>query len=161
MFIQETQLFQGVSQKTMADISEIMVQESSDRGSLIFSDGDHADSFYVLLRGQVRLAIGDVSGIEYMLNKSGEAFGWSSLVDRDTYTARAECMTPVMFIRIEKDKLSRILERNPEDGLLVYKRLAAAVGERLVSAYNTVLSNQEQERTVSYGSGQVSVVAEM
>ena len=161
MFIEEAQLFQGLSQKTMAEISEIMVQESSDRGSLIFSDGDHADSFYVLLRGQVRLAIGDASEIEYILNKSGEAFGWSSLVDRDTFTARAECMTPVMFIRIDKEKLTRILEKNPEDGMLVYKRLAAAVGERLVNAYRAVLSGQEFERSISYGSGQVSVSAEM
>ena len=102
MFIQEAELFQGVSQATMAEISEIMVEESSDRGSLIFSEGDHADSFYVLLRGQVRLATGRISGIEYLLNRSGEAFGWSSLVDRPTYTARAECITPTTYIRIDK-----------------------------------------------------------
>jgi hypothetical protein len=45
--------------------------------------------------------------------------------------------------------------------MLVYKRLAAAVGERLVNAYRTVLSGQELERSISYGSGQVSAPAEM
>ena len=161
MFVQEAELFRGLSQETMAQLSEIMVEESSDRGSLIFSEGDHADSFYVLLRGQIRLATGDAAEIEYVLNKSGEAFGWSSLVDRNTYTARAECVTPVTFIRIEKDKLSRILEMNPQDGILVYKRLAGAIGERLVNAYRALLSGQELDRSVSFGTGQVSVAAEM
>ena len=40
MFVDEAQLFQGVSQETMAQVSKIMVEESSDRGSLIFSEGD-------------------------------------------------------------------------------------------------------------------------
>ena len=43
--------------------------------------------------------------------------------------------------------LTRILEENPHDGMLVYKRLAAAVGERLVNAYKAVLSGQEQEQS--------------
>lgn len=161
MFIQEAELFQGVSQDTMAELSKIMVEESAHRGSLIFSEGDNADSFYVLIRGQVRLSVGEESEIEYMLNRSGEAFGWSSLVDRDTFTARAECVTPATYIRIEKDKLTRILEKNPLDGMLVYKRLAAAVGERLVNAYRALLSSQAPDRSVSYGSGQVTEAAEM
>ena len=161
MFIQEAELFQGVSQGTMAEIAKNMIEESSDRGSLIFSEGDPADSFYVLLGGQIRLAVGEVSGIEYILNRSGEAFGWSSLVDRDRYTAHAECMTPATYIRIESETFGHILDRNPQDGMLVYKRLAAAVGERLVNAYQALLSGQEHERSVSHGTGQVSVAADL
>lgn len=161
MFIQEAELFQGVSQNTMAALSKIMVEESSHRGSLIFSEGDKADSFYVLMRGQVRLSTGDESEIEYTLNRSGEAFGWSSLVDRDTFTARAECMTPATYIRIDNRELARILEKNPQDGMLIYKRLAAAIGERLVNAYSALLSCHSPDRSVSYGTGQVSIVAEL
>jgi CRP-like cAMP-binding protein len=161
MFVDEAQLFQGVSQETMAQISKIMVEESSDRGSLIFSEGDRADSFYVLLRGKVQLGIGDVSEMGHILTRSGEAFGWSSLVDRTTYTAHAECVTPATYIRMDTTTLTRILEENPHDGMLVYKRLAAAVGERLVNAYKAVLSGQEQEQSVSFGSRQVSQAAEM
>ena len=50
MIIQEAELFEGVSQETMSEIAKIMVEESYDKGTVLFAKGDPADHFYVPLK---------------------------------------------------------------------------------------------------------------
>ncbi|MCA1960495.1 MAG: cyclic nucleotide-binding domain-containing protein [Desulfomonile sp.] len=156
MFFQEADLFKGLSQETMTEISRIMVEEDYDKGAVLFTENDPANYFFVLMEGRVRLVVGTHGGIDYTLSNSGEAFGWSSLVDRDFYTARAECVAPTKVIKIEKEKLGKILDKHPESGLLIYKRLAAVVGQRLIRAYDAFLEAQSAERPASFGSGHIT-----
>ena len=86
-----------------------------------------------------------------MLSISGEAFGWSSLVDRDTYTASAECLEPTRLIKIDKESLETIFRKDPMSGLIFYKRLAGIIGQRLVHSYNTILAEYKEEGQPSYG----------
>ena len=71
-------------------------------GRVIFREGDKADYFFTLVEGRVRLSVGEAGREIYIIDKAGEAFGWSSLVDRETYTARAECLEPSTVYKIEK-----------------------------------------------------------
>lgn len=160
MIIQEAELFEGVSQETMSEIAKIMVEESYDKGAVLFAKGDPADHFYVLMEGRVRLAIGEEAVIDYTVSNTGEAFGWSSLVDRDVYTAGAECTASTRLIKMEKERLIQILEKRPESGMLIFKRLAGAIGQRLIFVYNAFLDVQRSQRPVSFGSGQVSQAAD-
>ena len=160
MFIQEAELFKGLSQDFMNELAKIMVEESYGKGTVLFADGDPAGFFYVLAEGRVRLAIGQQAEIEYSISNPGEAFGWSSLVDRPAYTARAECVAPSRLIKIEKEQLGKILAKHPVDGMEFFKRLAAAIGQRLIVMYNAFLESQGAERPVSFGSGQVSQASE-
>jgi CRP-like cAMP-binding protein len=156
MFLKEADLFMGLSQETMNELSKIMVEESHDKGALLFSEGDPAQHFYVLLEGRVRLAIGKEAAIDYTVSNPGEAFGWSALVDRPSYTAGAECESPTKLIKIKKEDIDRILEKQPGSGMIFFKRLAGALGERLIYSYNAFLSEQPPGGSASYGSGQVT-----
>ncbi|MBI4965855.1 MAG: cyclic nucleotide-binding domain-containing protein [Desulfomonile tiedjei] len=156
MFLKEADLFMGLSQETMSEIGKIMVEESYNKGALLFSEGDPAQYFYVLQEGRVRLAIGKEGKIDYTVSNPGEAFGWSALVDRQCYTTAAECESPTKLIRIEKEKLNKVLERDPGGGMMFFKRLAGAIGERLIHSYNSFLSEQRPGGGASYGSGQVT-----
>ncbi len=153
MFIKETDLFEGMSQGFIDEIAKIMVEESYSEGSFLFKEGDPANDFYVLEEGTVRLTIGGEEGehITYIMNTPGDSFGWSSLVERDTYTANAECRQPAKVIKIEKAKLNRIFEKHHFSGLMFYKRLARIIGERLVNTYNSLLSAYRGEGGPSYG----------
>ena len=86
-----------------------------------------------------------------MLDDQGSAFGWSSLVDRDFYTASAECVTDCSVIRIDKEKLECLFAAHLSDGVLFYKRLAENIGERLLNSYGTLLTSQHMEAEPSYG----------
>ncbi len=154
MFIQQADLFRDVNQEAMNEISSIMVEESHDKGVILFAEGDPANHFFILREGRVRLAVGKEATIDYPVSTPGEAFGWSSLVGRDTYTAQAECETACKLIKIEKESLHNIFGRHPESGMAFFKGLAGAIGQRLIYAYNAFVLEQSPARDTSYGTGQ-------
>lgn len=151
MFIQEANLFNGLSQTCVNGLAKIMQEQTCSKGDYIFNEGDPADIFYVLEEGTVRLSIGGMGHIVYMLDDQGSAFGWSSLVDRDRYTASAECVTDCSVIRIDKAQLESLFAAHLSDGVLFYKRLAKNIGERLLNSYGTLLTSQQREAEPSYG----------
>jgi len=154
MIIQKADLFRDVKGETMNEVSRIMVEGTYNKGSLVFKAGDPADSFYLVVEGRVRLSIGAEGEIDYTASLPGEAFGWTGMVDRPVYVATAECLTPCKLVKIEKGRLNSVLEKDPEGGMLFYKRLAGAVVQRLIDNYNTFMS-QGSLRGVTYGTGQV------
>jgi len=160
MFVQEADLFKGLSQETISEVSKIMVEQSSGKGDVLFNEGDPAENFYVLMEGRVRLSIGRGGEIEYTVSSPGEAFGWSSLVGRDVYTAEAECLTPCRLIKIERESLNKIFEKQPASGMLFFRQLAGAIGQRLIYTYNTFLSQRTPGTDTSYGTGQVTDTSE-
>lgn len=160
MFVQEADLFKGLDQEFMNEVSKIMVEQSSGKGDVLFNEGDPAGNFYVLMEGRVRLSLGRGGEIEYTVSSPGEAFGWSSLVGRDVYTAQAECLTPCRLIKIGKENLNKIFEKHPESGMLFFRQLAGAIGQRLIYTYNSFLSQRGLEGDRSYGTGQVTETSE-
>jgi CRP-like cAMP-binding protein len=151
MFIKEIDLFEGMSPRFIEELAKIMVEESYGEGSFLFKEGDPANDFYVLEEGSIRLAIGEEGHITYTLDAPGDSFGWSSLVDRDDYTASAQCIQPTKVIKIEKGKLQRIFDKHRFSGLMFYKRLARIIGDRLIYNYNSLLSVYRGEGPPSYG----------
>jgi CRP-like cAMP-binding protein len=156
MFIQEAELFKGFDEQTMAEMTKIMVAQSFKSGTVLFTKQDQANTFYILWEGRVRLAIGTQGKIDYTASKRGEAFGWSSLVGRETYTATAECVAPTKLFTVAKDELAKLFEKLPRDGMLFYQRLAAAIVQRLLLNYDSYLSQGGLTGVTSYGTGQVT-----
>jgi CRP-like cAMP-binding protein len=154
MIIQKADLFQDVSPQTMNEISSIMVEGAYEKDSLVFKAGDPSTSFYVIVDGTVRLSIGTAAEIDYTANRPGEAFGWTGMVDRPAYVATAQCSTPCRLVKIEKDKLIAVLNKDPGSSAAFFKRLAGAVVQRLVDNYGAFLT-EGSLKGVSYGSGQV------
>lgn len=152
MFIEQADLLKGVGRRFIKKFVKIMVDESHLQGAFLFKEGDSADNFYILEEGSVKLSIGKEGHITHIVSKRGEAFGWSSLVDRDVYTASAECSAPTKVFKIPREEMNRILDNNPVDGLIFFKRLAGIVGERLINSYNSLLLAQASEDHRTYGS---------
>ena len=145
MFIKEANLFNGLSQTCVNGLTKIMQEETYLKGDYIFNEGDSAEIFYVLEEGKVRLSIGDMGHIVYILDDPGSGFGWSSLVDRACYSASAECVTDCSVIKIDKEKLESLFAAHLPDGVLFYKRLAENIGERLLNRYGNLLTSQQME----------------
>ena len=150
MFIKEIDFFKGMGVEIIDEIFKISVVESCSDGDILFKQGDPANNFYLLEQGEIRLSIGEEGHINFTMSP-GDAFGWSSLVDREAYTATAECKLPSKVIKIETDKLAKIFEKYPTTGLIFFKRLAGVIGERLIRTYNTLLSSYKAGGQPSYG----------
>ena len=159
MIIQNTDLFNGLSREALNEISKAVIVESHVGGTVLYTDNDPATYFYSLIDGRVQLTIGKEAQIDYTVNRVGEVFGWSSMVDRKSYTTTAKCVTPTKVAKISRKNLIQILEKHPRDAAIFYKRLAAAVVQRLIDNYSAFLSEGNLQG-VTYGSGQVVVGSE-
>ena len=134
---------------------EISVAESLKEGEWLFREGDLADTFYILLKGRVKLSLGETGQVVYIVSNAGETFGWSSLIGRERFSAAAECMAPTKLLKFDKDKLEKILEKDPANSLILFKRLAEILGNRLLQSYTIISSASRVEISPSYGTGQV------
>jgi CRP-like cAMP-binding protein len=135
MFIPNIDLFKDLRQEAIDDISQIAVEETYDKGTILFSHGQPADHFYILVDGKVRIGIGKNVAMDYVVQRLGEAFGWCSVVDRGAYSAEAQCVEPSRLLKIEKESLEKVFDAHERSGRKFYKRLAAELGRRLIDLH--------------------------
>ena len=152
MFIQQTDLFRGMDKDFVKKTYDLTVKDSFKEGDVLFSEGDDATHFYILLKGRVRLGTRDTGQVVHTVSRPGEAFGWSSLVGRDAYSASAECLESTKLLRIDRGDFQEILENDPTNGLSFFRRLAGALGERLINSYGSLGLAHASEEHRTYGS---------
>jgi CRP-like cAMP-binding protein len=155
MYIQQADLFHGMDGDFVKEIMDITTKVTFETGEYLFREGDPADNFYILLKGRVTLRTGEIGQVVHMVSHSGEAFGWSSLAGRSTYSASAMCETPTKLLSASGEQVTRIVENHPEQGLVFYRHLAHALGSRLIQAYQTLSSMSQGGVAPSFGAGNI------
>ena len=138
MYIKQSALFTGTSMDFVKKFMDICELSSHKKGEVLFRENDPADFFFILLNGRVKLSIGEPQQVIYNAERNGEAFGWSSLIGGNVYSASAECLEPTKLLKTASDELSRILEADAENGIIFFKQLAASLGNRLLETYKLV-----------------------
>jgi CRP-like cAMP-binding protein len=53
----------------------------------------------------------------------------------------ATCTTPVVVLKLDRDRLLKLLDSDMESGYLFFKHLSRALGGRLVQAYHRMTDN--------------------
>jgi len=151
MFIQQADLFKGMKKSFTDELQKIMVEKVFKAEDFLFKDGEPAQYFYILKEGRIRQSIGEKGHTINISDTPGDAFGWSCLIGFESYTSSAECLIPCTLIRIEKEKLDRLLNQDSESGALFFKRLSVIIGQRLINSYRIILIGLAGETAPSYG----------
>ncbi len=136
--IDQGHLLWGMSQLFIKEYMDTTTTTSHAKGEILFHEGDPARHFYTLIEGSIKLGIGETGQEVYIVNQPGEVFGWSSLMNRDVYTASAECLEPTKLLKIDKEKLEELLEKEPANGITFFKNLAQTLGNRLLRSYHII-----------------------
>ena len=160
MYLKQKDLFRSLDKDFVKEIMDIAETGSFQAGELLFQEGNPADWFYILLKGRVKLSLGQTGQVVYLVSNAGEAFGWSSLVGRPSYSASAECVTATKLLKFDKEKFQNIVEKDTANGLILFKSLAAILGDRLLQSYATSISATRADESLSFGTGQVMEVVE-
>ncbi len=160
MYLRQKDIFWGMKKDFVKEIMKLSTTETHQKGTVLFKEGDLADQFYILLKGRVKLSLGKIGQSVYLASNAGEAFGWSSLTGRDTYSASAECLSPTKLLKIDKKPLQKIIEKDTSNGLILFKRLAELLGDRLIQSYTIISSAFAAEPSTSFGTGQVMTTTE-
>lgn len=138
MYIKQSDLLLGTSMDFVKKIMDISRMISHKKGDVLFQENDQARYFYILLNGRVKLSVGEGGQAVYDVTQNGEAFGWSSLIGRDVYSASAECVEPTKLLVTDRSSLGAVLEEDPANGIIFLKHLAATLGNRLIETYKMI-----------------------
>jgi CRP-like cAMP-binding protein len=151
MFTPQSKLFKGLKPQAIDEIVKLGIQESLPRGAFVYKKGDPTRFFYVLKEGKVRLRIGEEGQIDYMACDPGEAFGLSCLAGQEAFATSAECLEDSKLVKIDKDKLAQVFEKDPASGLAFYRVLAELLNQRLLKTHGMVLAAYKGAGPPSYG----------
>lgn len=154
MYVQQADFFFGTSMTFANEVMKTAIRESHPAGTILFEEGEAADRLYVLLEGRVRISLGESGHVVYLVSRGGEAFGWSSLVGRERYSASAETVEPTTLIFFERERLHQVLVKDPANGMILYEGLAKTLAGRLLETYRMIAGLSSSEQTVASGSGQ-------
>lgn len=155
MQFKQADILSGLNKDFIGHLMAVGNKISYEAGTVVFSRGDPAQRFYILVKGRVRLSLGENKGSSYTVNHGGEAFGWSSLTGRDVYTASAVCVDPSSLIVFDRDQIDRIFAEDPADAVQFYKNLTLTLGNRLIHVSSQLADNLAVDDKISYGTGQV------
>ena len=128
----------GMGREFATEAMDISEKMSLNKENIIFRTGDAAGYFYVLLKGQVQLSLGQTGPVVYQARHPGEIIGWSCLIGRETYSASAECREATELLRFDRENFLKILNKNPANEALLFRRLAEMLGNRLLELYPTI-----------------------
>ena len=138
MAIMESDLFKGVSQRFITRIANGAEEQSYKKGSVIFKRGEEASHFYVLAAGDVHIDVAEAESA-LAVNRTGEVFGWSALVEPYRYTATAKCVGDARVIKISRDIVEAAIKDHPGEGIAVLKNLTGIIASRLRYAYRQLV----------------------
>jgi CRP-like cAMP-binding protein len=140
MYFKQSDFFSGMDHAFVKNIMDKAERVSHEAGDTIFREGDPTRYYYILIKGHIKLSIGEDAHTVFVVNHPGECFGWSSLINRPRYSASAVCATPTSLLRIDKTDVRTIMKNNPASGFIFMERVADMIGDRLVLSYRTLAS---------------------
>ena len=102
-------------------------------GTTVFKEFDRAKDLYVILSGEINLAISDKEDSCRLIGtvRQGDLMGWSPLVGRPRNYDTARTVTDVTALRLDAQKLMEFCSANPDFGFKFMHRIACVLAERL------------------------------
>ncbi len=138
MYLKQGDLFWGMDTDFVKEAMAATTKENLEEGQVVFREGDPAESFYILVKGRIKLTLGEKSREVYVAYQPGEIIGWSSLIGRETLSATARCLEPTILSKVDRQRFLDILGRYPSEGATLFQRVATMLGNRLVKLYPSI-----------------------
>ncbi|BBO69586.1 hypothetical protein DSCA_35160 [Desulfosarcina alkanivorans] len=138
MYLKQGDLFWGMDKGFVKEAMSATTKVNLEEGEVAFREGDPADSFFILVKGRIKLTLGEKSREVYVAYEPGEIIGWSSLIERDTLSATARCLEPTILSKVDRQRFLQILKKYPADKATLFQRVASMLGSRLVHLYPSI-----------------------
>lgn len=143
----QTELFGDLEPQRIESLLPSVRRLEHARGRFVFSEGDRADSLYVMVEGQVKQYRLGRDGAEmiFSLALPGDLFGQVGVFDPlGARSATAEAMTPAVVLEIPREPLLQFFTANPPAMRRMFEHLSVltrTVGQTLTGvAYDEIRS---------------------
>jgi CRP/FNR family transcriptional regulator len=109
-------LFAGLREEDLKKIRAIALPKKVGKKEILFTDGEEARGFYVILSGRVKIYKVSPEGKEQILHvvSAPDPFAEAALFLEGSYPAFAEAMSDCQLLFFPKRDFIRLIERNPQ-----------------------------------------------
>ena len=123
--LKKVSLFEDLEESALRTIASEAVTRTIPRNVILFNEGDHTDSLYVILSGRVKVYCGDEDGNEIVLKILGphDYFGELAVIDGGPRSASVMTLEPSQLSIISRDDFLRHLSREPEIAIRLLKTM--------------------------------------
>lgn len=114
--VKATALFNAMPEEAVADIVGDRGPREYGKGQLLFSQGEQATAFYVVLDGWVKIHRITPDGEEAVVGvfSRGECFAEAAMFLNGRYPAGAEVVCPARLLKVDGKRLRRKIHDNPD-----------------------------------------------
>ena len=137
--LEEFDLLEGLGEPELAAINEVVVHRAFEAGTVVFREGDPAESMFFLLSGRVNVLLpldartGDRSRRLATFGQ-GVAFGEMALLDEGRRSADVVCDEPCTVAELSMIALTKLGEAQPAITHSIQANLARLLSRRLRAA---------------------------
>lgn len=135
--LKKTRLFHDCTERELEEVASHAEQVTFQTDEQIFAGQSAAEHLYIVLSGAVELRFTVTHLLvskEIALDRITEyrALGWSALTAPHLYTLSAVATRETTLLRIHRNALQKICEKENHFGYALMKNLAEIIGERFV-----------------------------
>ena len=132
--LEDSGLVVGLSPEKFAQIARIAVLQKYEVGEYIITEDRRSRDLFVICDGQISIRALNpmvVTREEEILKHSGvDIFGEFAFVDGQSRLASVLADTPTIAIKLEYDRFTDLLEKDPEIGFRVMQNLSSLISSR-------------------------------
>lgn len=114
--LQQLSLFQGLDADAVRAIADAFEVERHERGTVLITEGEAGDKFYLLAEGTVEVSIIGSRGQTLRVNVlgGGEVFGEAALLSDRPRTATVTALTPSTVLTLSREQFTDVMAAHPE-----------------------------------------------
>ncbi len=133
--LQQVAIFGALSEETLDFLLNRAVRLQGEKGRFFFSEGDPANSIYIVESGSVAV-IKHWKKQAYLVNNlgPGQCFGEMALMDMHPRSASVQALEDCSVVKIASDDLLALCEQNVEQFMRLQMNLGREVSQRLRNA---------------------------
>ena len=131
--LEDVAIFSGLSQDDLELLEHHMVTRSFQKNTIIINEGDEANSFFIIIKGAVKVFLSNEEGKEIIINAqgAGDHFGELALLDDAPRSASVITTEKSTIGVIAKEDFHKLLAKNTDLSLNLIRELTRRV--RLLS----------------------------
>ncbi|MDD5009869.1 MAG: cyclic nucleotide-binding domain-containing protein, partial [Syntrophorhabdaceae bacterium] len=125
-FLAKNPLFQGLPESQIDKLTRIVTEHSFTNGQMIFTEGDKADGFYIVVTGRVKIYKLSPEGKEQILHviEPGEPFAEVAMFSGGTLPAHAEALRESRIVFIPRAAFIALIQQDPSIAMNMFGTLS-------------------------------------
>lgn len=128
-------LFAEMEPAFVEQLASLSQDKMVDKREWLFHEGDPAEALYLIIRGRIELKVklDEKRNLDATLTTlhEGDVLGWSAIVEPYIYSLGAFASDNTELAQLDGARLRTLLEQQPEQGYILMRNIAKAMGTRV------------------------------